>query len=1718
MRLFPRFVRAHARILCATLAATLLAASGTVFAQFATYDSAYDVDLWTVRQDLVPPTPNATPQGVVFLNGNLYVVDSANSTILVYNSAGTLVPMPAGSWSAPGFAYFTLSAVKVKVNGAAIDTDALLLSDHASNRVAAFDTTGQPLFTLTLTRPYSNTLYSISTNQTAMAPGSRFDLTTGPTPQLKVTGTFVAGWSEQWLAGPVHSAALVYRDVTFSAVAGGFETGAATLLDGRALDPVMPNAKNIFGVAYDQNGNLFLLDTYTERFHAYDSNLQQLFSFGTPDLDLTTTEFIEPWGLAYWPDASGNLGRVFIVNTYNDSIDVYRTVDSNADGKIDNLSFQYNITDFGQQPDDFPIWGFGVALDTANRRIALTEQPPDPNAPPSDQPPLPTHVHVLGLPRLSTFNVQSQDTGGNPIDTVCIGTPYKVQMSITVPAGGASVTGVAPTLAVNGIAASGAVAAATYASDTLAAGDVVTYTYSLTAPSAIGGDLVIEAGATATNTTDILHHVITVPLADCAADTSPTTWTVAPAYSDQLQVSGWTAIYPGQNYSVDLTATDANLVEAIQYRLEGANSTGSATVTTSIATPASSASISIALPLMGRTTIKYRAQDGNHIWSPWLSYSVRPKLVAPQMALENDAVEFRVGDPEGTGFTYSVNRVPAGVQFSSETGQFTGVVSFDAHDPFSTDPVVKSGIYQVIVTETAPGGATSSSQFTWTITHVNRPPTITNPPNASFAVKKGDPVNIQITGYDPDGDPVFFTIQGHGTDTAQDINAWLQIDRNTGLITGAFGDNADSHFSIFIGLAECGPIANPPCSQPYLDELHLATQYTIDIGVLESNLPPDLLNPGTQTSAEGAAVNFLLQSSDAEGDALTFTAGGLPPGLGIDPSTGRISGTVGFNTAGTYAVTVDITDGHHPKRSIVFDWVVTHTNRPPVILAPDRFNLDGDTVSGLLTGVSDPDGDVVTLHATGLPPGVLMTTSGIFTGTIPYLSFGDYPVILTASDGELTSTGQFVWHVQKVNRPPDIDLANRTDAEGDVVSFTLHGTDPDGDTLNYSGNGWPAGISLNPATGVISGQIAYGTAGIYTVNIGVCEALLCVSKQFIWTVTHTNRGPNVTPIPNRQDSENDLVSFSVLATDPDGDTVSYSAANLPPGVSINPLTGVISGRLTYTASTNSPYTVSVTATDGSKATTVTFTWTVLNVNRPPTITLPNRSDLENTDVNYPAPTTAQASDPDGDALTFTATGLPNGISMSTAGVLTGHLDFHTAGEYHPTVTVSDGSLSASTQFTWTITNVNAPPVPNTLADQTNSEGQTIVPVQVTASDEDADVLTFSATGLPVGLTMSSSGLVTGSLSFTTAGDYTVIVAVRDGTATRTMQFVWHVLNVNRPPDVLNPGPKSNLEGATITALPISASDPDGDSLMYSATNLPPNLSIDATTGVISGSLSYTSAGTYHVIVTAKDPAGLSDTETFTWIVTDVNRLPLAQPDTRSVTQGQSVVIDVLTNDTDSDTDNTLKVTSVGPLLTGQGLLAITDGGTTVTFTATPFSFIGTATFNYTIDDGKGGTATALVTVNVLTANNNPVCTAAYGGEIWPPNHKRFYVAPINGVTDPDHDVFTITIDAITQDEVLDSTGDGNFSPDGYVQGGQAWIRAERNGVGNKMAGNGRVYEIFFTATDTKGGSCQGSVFWTVPHDQGQRATAIDDGVRYDSTGKVPGTIDKSLIHQKSPRP
>ena len=136
----------------------------------------------------------------------------------------------------------------------------------------------------------------------------------------------------------------------------------------------------------------------------------------------------------------------------------------------------------------------------------------------------------------------------------------------------------------------------------------------------------------------------------------------------------------------------------------------------------------------------------------------------------------------------------------------------------------------------------------------------------------------------------------------------------------------------------------------------------------------------------------------------------------------------------------------------------------------------------------------------------------------------------------------------------------------------------------------------------------------------------------------------------------------------------------------------------------------------------------------------------------------------------------------------------------------------------------------------------------------------------------------------------------------------------------------------------------------------------------------------------------------------------------------------------------------------------------------------------------------IVGLQLTEDNPLPVCSGATPSiaSLWPPNHQ-FVNIDILGVTDPDGDEVTITIDSIFQDEAVDAENSGNTAPDGMGVGtSTAQVRAERVGTGN-----GRVYHISFTATDTFGGFCSGEVLVGVP--VGRNDTAVDDGAMFDST-------------------
>jgi cyclophilin family peptidyl-prolyl cis-trans isomerase len=354
---------------------------------------------------------------------------------------------------------------------------------------------------------------------------------------------------------------------------------------------------------------------------------------------------------------------------------------------------------------------------------------------------------------------------------------------------------------------------------------------------------------------------------------------------------------------------------------------------------------------------------------------------------------------------------------------------------------------------------------------------------------------------------------------------------------------------------------------------------------------------------------------------------------------------------------------------------------------------------------------------------------------------------------------------------------NQSGVEGSTVTgLQINATDSNGSTLTYSATGLPPGLSINQASGAISGTIDVGDSANSPYNpvITVTDASnFSATTTFQWTVT-----PVVTittPTSPQQNVEGDNVSLQIVGADADSLALTYSDnGTLPPGLIISS-SGLITGVVSTGDSSNSPFNVTITATDSSGNTnTTSFQWKIYATD-PVSVSNPGtQSNLEGDLVDV----AVNATDITGGTPTFTATGLPPGISIDpTSGHIVGTINTgdSTNSPYNATVTVTDGAFSAQTTFQWNVSPVVTVQAPNPLPQ--NTEGD-MVNLQIQATDAHSLPLTFIANGtLPAGLSISSSGLITGQVSVgdSSGNPYTVIITATDSNnASGQVNFLWTI--------------------------------------------------------------------------------------------------------------------------------------------------------------------------------------------------------------------------------------------------------------------------------------------------------------------------------------------------------
>jgi len=210
----------------------------------------------------------------------------------------------------------------------------------------------------------------------------------------------------------------------------------------------------------------------------------------------------------------------------------------------------------------------------------------------------------------------------------------------------------------------------------------------------------------------------------------------------------------------------------------------------------------------------------------------------------------------------------------------------------------------------------------------------------------------------------------------------------------------------------------------------------------------------------------------------------------------------------------------------------------------------------------------------------------------------------------------------------------------------------------------------------------------------------------------------------------------------------------------------------------------------------------------------------------------------------------------------------------------------------------------------------------------------------------------------------------------------------------------------------------------------------------------------------------------------------------------------LATDHSLDSDNSCGLTDAGSLPGVNPLLGplANNGGPTDTRALLPGSPAIDAGDNATCEptDQRGvtrpqGPACDIGAYELLVAAPDCSQAAASPNLLWPPNHKLVPIQ-VTGVTNAGGGAETISVTSIFQAEPVDSPGSGNSGPDGPGVGtATPSVRAERDG-----GGDGRVYHISFTVTNSGGGTCTGAVTVGVPKSQGS-GPPVDEGSLYDST-------------------
>ncbi len=829
-------------------------------------------------------------------------------------------------------------------------------------------------------------------------------------------------------------------------------------------------------------------------------------------------------------------------------------------------------------------------------------------------------------------------------------------------------------------------------------------------------------------------------------------------------------------------------------------------------------------------------------------------------------------DPDGTTITYVLADGPAGATVDPSTGQIDWIPTKanPAETPFELRAYDARGAYR-------------RQQWIVDLTGANRAPVVSPIDDQLFT--EGDLIEIPVSAFDPDGDDLFY-FADH-------------------LLPGAVFDAFGQALRWRPGGNDAGVYDNVTL---IASDGFVESSVSFQLVVANKNVAPELSPIPARTINEGDAITFTLFGEDEDGDRLRYLSPDLPPGSYLDPNTGIFEWTPGFDQHGVYDLQFFADDGSTMTGQST-QLTVENVNGPVRFPSIDPVEIFEGQAFSLRVAAFDPEYPVapidprsvsedffvdfesflpeLTYTVTGLPAGAEFDEARqLLKWTPSFNDSGQYDITFEAADdGDGTGTPSVDTVVVSItvkdaNFPPEVvEIAAQSLAVGQTLQIPIVASDFEGTPLALSVNFGEATrlpdfatfTDNGDGTGLLSLAPLPGDRTDLLVTVSATEltgsAPLTSQTQFTLQVTSDNEPPKLSPLFDNVVLVGSEYRLDLLITDDDEDALTVVGTNLPAGAELID-TGVY-GRHRFrwipTAADLGSLDVTFTVTDSGNGNaanalsdSATFKLIVRDNNVRPSLNPIGQQTVSEGDTLTFA---VSASDADGDRVSFTAGlvsagvvgRLPSGARFDQAtGTFTWTPNLNQAGTYRIRVTATDGAGSRSEDVLVTVTNKNQAPSFSTLPQLFTREGDQMV-FSLTAGDPDGETLVYRFDGIaPTGFEFDPSArTVVWDVGFDAAGDYRFPFTVTDPSgATDNLDVDVRVSNTNRAPVILAPQLR-NAEIGALLEVPIVTSDPDGQVVTLSASDLPAGATLDAD-NVLRWTAASFQAGTYTVRLTADD--------------------------------------------------------------------------------------------------------------------------------------------------------------------------------------------------------------------------------------------------------------------------